>query len=110
MLVVFFFFKQKTAYEIGTGDWSSDVCSSDLTDKTLSKMVKVVFLFLCSLQCSNKLCHLFVCYFTAFGSTCVSTEECVDILLMSVCKSGQCKCVPGYYYMNSTVGCLPGKS
>ena len=22
--------KQKTAYEIGTGDWSSDVCSSDL--------------------------------------------------------------------------------
>ena len=29
-LLLFFFFKQKTAYEIGTGDWSSDVCSSDL--------------------------------------------------------------------------------
>ena len=28
--ILFFFFKQKTAYEIGTGDWSSDVCSSDL--------------------------------------------------------------------------------
>src|SRR5213079_3457033 len=28
----FFFFKQKTAYEITTGDWSSDVCSSDLSD------------------------------------------------------------------------------
>ena len=27
---VFFFFKQKTAYEIHSGDWSSDVCSSDL--------------------------------------------------------------------------------
>ena len=27
------FFEQKTAYEIGTGDWSSDVCSSDLTEK-----------------------------------------------------------------------------
>mgnify|MGYP007004188123 FL=1 len=26
----FFFFKQKTAYEIMSGDWSSDVCSSDL--------------------------------------------------------------------------------
>lgn len=26
-----FFFKQKTAYEIVIGDWSSDVCSSDLT-------------------------------------------------------------------------------
>ena len=25
-----FIFKQKTAYEVGTGDWSSDVCSSDL--------------------------------------------------------------------------------
>ena len=30
VLCFFFFFKQKTAYEIGTGDWSSDVCSSDL--------------------------------------------------------------------------------
>src|SRR5213079_642377 len=29
-LFFFFFFKQKTAYEITTGDWSSDVCSSDL--------------------------------------------------------------------------------
>ena len=29
-LVVFFFFKQKTAYEIYQCDWSSDVCSSDL--------------------------------------------------------------------------------
>src|SRR6184192_2798335 len=27
----FFFFKQKTAYEMSIGDWSSDVCSSDLT-------------------------------------------------------------------------------
>src|SRR5216117_132077 len=26
----FFFFKQKTAYEVRKGDWSSDVCSSDL--------------------------------------------------------------------------------
>ena len=31
--VLVFFFKQKTAYEIGTGDWSSDVCSSDLVRK-----------------------------------------------------------------------------
>ena len=27
----FFFFKQKTAYEIVSRDWSSDVCSSDLS-------------------------------------------------------------------------------
>ena len=28
--MLFFFFKQKTAYEIYQCDWSSDVCSSDL--------------------------------------------------------------------------------
>src|SRR5215467_12387127 len=34
LFVLFFFFKQKTAYEI-QGDWSSDVCSSDLWDYSL---------------------------------------------------------------------------
>src|SRR3546814_7087706 len=29
--MVVFFFKQKTAYEMRISDWSSDVCSSDLT-------------------------------------------------------------------------------
>src|SRR3546814_2712388 len=29
--VVVVFFKQKTAYEMRISDWSSDVCSSDLT-------------------------------------------------------------------------------
>src|SRR3546814_21199503 len=29
-VLFFFFFKQKTAYEIRISDWSSDVCSSDL--------------------------------------------------------------------------------
>src|SRR3546814_21158071 len=29
-MVRFFFFKQKTAYEVRSSDWSSDVCSSDL--------------------------------------------------------------------------------
>src|SRR3546814_4430852 len=30
----FFFFKQKTAYEMRISDWSSDVCSSDLEPET----------------------------------------------------------------------------
>src|SRR3546814_7491123 len=30
LLLVVFFFKQKTAYEMRIRDWSSDVCSSDL--------------------------------------------------------------------------------
>src|SRR3546814_11783396 len=31
--MLFFFFKQKTAYEMRISDWSSDVCSSDLDQK-----------------------------------------------------------------------------
>src|SRR3546814_19689206 len=30
MILFFFFFKQKTAYEMRISDWSADVCSSDL--------------------------------------------------------------------------------
>src|SRR3546814_9241295 len=30
--IFFFFFKQKTAYDMRISDWSSDVCSSDLVD------------------------------------------------------------------------------
>src|SRR3546814_7353145 len=30
LCLFFFFFKQKTAYEMRISDWSSDVCSSDL--------------------------------------------------------------------------------
>src|SRR3546814_2581181 len=32
-MMFFFFFKQKTAYEMRISDWSSDVCSSDLNPK-----------------------------------------------------------------------------
>src|SRR3546814_8892664 len=30
LFILFFFFKQKTAYEMRISDWSSDLCSSDL--------------------------------------------------------------------------------
>src|SRR3546814_8848388 len=30
-ILLFFFFKQKTAYDVRISDWSSDVCSSDLS-------------------------------------------------------------------------------
>src|SRR3546814_7775439 len=36
---MFFFFKQKTAYEMRISDWSSDVCSSDL-GRNLSRSVR----------------------------------------------------------------------
>src|SRR5213075_3365031 len=40
IFVFFFFFKQKTAYEITRRDWSSDVCSSDLTCIPLGSRVE----------------------------------------------------------------------
>src|SRR3546814_10331495 len=40
-LSVFFFFKQKTAYEMRISDWSSDVCSSDLWPRAGPFRVKV---------------------------------------------------------------------
>src|SRR3546814_15227302 len=35
-VLFFFFFKQKTAYEMRISDWSSDVCSSDLRRRLVS--------------------------------------------------------------------------
>src|SRR3546814_10875449 len=36
--VYFFFFKRKTAYEMRISDWSSDVCSSDLSHVTVPQI------------------------------------------------------------------------
>src|SRR3546814_2332699 len=38
-IVLFFFFKQKTAYEMRISDWSSDVCSSDLGSEILRQVL-----------------------------------------------------------------------
>src|SRR3546814_9982025 len=40
--MLFFFFKQKTAYEMRISDWSSDVCSSDLLDAGLVRQGAVL--------------------------------------------------------------------
>src|SRR3546814_5002234 len=37
VILVFFFFKQKTAYEMRISDWSSDVCSSDLRGHSFAR-------------------------------------------------------------------------
>src|SRR3546814_5443164 len=39
---MFFFFKQKTAYEMRISDWSSDVCSSDLSRIACSTSSRVM--------------------------------------------------------------------
>src|SRR3546814_6667863 len=40
--VVFFFFKQKTAYEMRISDWSSDVCSSDLDERGQGAVLTII--------------------------------------------------------------------
>src|SRR3546814_8019839 len=40
VLYCFFFFKQKTAYEMRISDWSSDVCSSDLLAQRMLRRVE----------------------------------------------------------------------
>src|SRR3546814_3646826 len=44
-LLLFFFFKQKTAYEMRISDWSSDVCSSDLEGNYLDTLTSANFVF-----------------------------------------------------------------
>src|SRR3546814_2778143 len=38
LCLFFFFCKQKTAYEMRISDWSSDVCSSDLPERRVSRL------------------------------------------------------------------------
>src|SRR3546814_7571477 len=38
-VLLFFFFKQKTSYEMRISDWSSDVCSSDLVSLISTEMM-----------------------------------------------------------------------
>src|SRR3546814_3903515 len=37
LVMLVFFFKQKTAYEMRISDWSSDVCSSDLHRRAVDR-------------------------------------------------------------------------
>src|SRR3546814_10737925 len=39
--MLLFFFKQKTAYEMRSSDWSSDVCSSDLGEGQYSDDIRL---------------------------------------------------------------------
>src|SRR3546814_10773716 len=41
VVCIFFFFKQKTAYEMRISDWSSDVCSSDLATHHAPSMLSI---------------------------------------------------------------------
>src|SRR3546814_5694229 len=48
----FFFFKQKTAYEMRISDWSSDVCSSDLS--MLSALIGLSTMYIVFADCITR--------------------------------------------------------
>jgi len=52
-----FFFKQKTAYEIVSRDWSSDVCSSDLDLLFWLTFILSIFLLDCLIYWQHRLFH-----------------------------------------------------
>src|SRR3546814_15030726 len=87
-VMVFFFFKQKTAYEMRISDWSSDVCSSDLpwapaeqTLNSISMEVELGFDVQTALRETQRCLNCDVQ--TVFlRDRCIECDACVDICPM----------------------------
>src|SRR3546814_2648413 len=83
---VFFFFKQKTAYEMRISDWSSDVCSSDLILEAADAGIKVIVAItegipvLDMLRVKNTL--------KGYEDVVLVGPNCPGIITPGVCKSG----------------------
>src|SRR3546814_2291807 len=74
---LFFFFKQKTAYEMRISDWSSDVCSSDLIEQSGSHAGQLK----CRLSVPAVKAKIHV------GESCRSEERRVGKECVSTCRS-----------------------
>src|SRR3546814_1534444 len=85
MYYCFFFFKQKTAYEMRISDWSSDVCSSDLFTATGYKVTKITSSG-CISPGSIVVVENAVMYWSRDGIYNLSTNQLGDIVAESVTK------------------------
>src|SRR3546814_1805106 len=65
MVMLFFFFKQKTAYEMRISDWSSDVCSSDLREQRLQRGADVVEVHFLRVQRTARCLHVILQFLRA---------------------------------------------
>src|SRR3546814_5316798 len=95
----FFFFKQKTAYDMRISDWSSDVCSSDLLMPGISGQffknfgLTVVVAVLMSLAVARMITPMLAAYFleakgkAAHGEGKRSEERRVGKECVSTCRS-----------------------
>src|SRR3546814_4308418 len=91
-LFYFFFFKQKTAYEMRISDWSSDVCSSDLPDRfaTGSKLglLLIEFRFHQAVEVDDDIFHLGIIHRSlGIGAPGRSEERRVGNECVSTCRS-----------------------
>src|SRR3546814_3523244 len=77
MILIVFFFKQKTAYEMRISDWSSDVCSSDLSNNCCVDIV-VLSVLLDSIVVADESIHLSA---AGQGSWVVVVGSAIDRLL-----------------------------
>src|SRR3546814_18406817 len=100
-VIVVFFFKQKTAYEMRISDWSSDVCSSDLplmialllAEVALERVTKQTELLIDDGVAHSHLSIRVFCFFGAVDSPSVSRrawrseERRVGKECVSTCRS-----------------------
>ena len=77
--LVFFFFKQKTAYEIVSRDWSSDVCSSDLLKCILLSTLWQLYLYHQKyFHFRHKIVwkwHCLICWLVQTSAVCSKTKD-----------------------------------
>src|SRR3546814_7149175 len=71
-MVLFFFCKQKTAYDLRISDWSSDVCSSDLMPPVASKKSHWPDAYWVSLGVNNACLRASSWMYSTFGLAAIS--------------------------------------
>src|SRR3546814_3220330 len=78
---LFVFFKQKTAYDMRISDWSSDVCSSDLSYSWVAMVSDTTLIFMPRNGWAALMNHL------SSSSCCRSEERRVGKECVSTCRS-----------------------
>src|SRR3546814_10589673 len=113
----FFFFKQKTAYEMRISDWSSDVCSSDLDSSVPDKRFYHVWAIASDMHiifCGRRsFCSKYLCWFctilacesssffpSSLVVTCNSQQHLLSDMHDRVCASSTChSCIRLFHHV-----------